>query len=325
MKKVLIIQTSFIGDVILATSFVETIHRQFPEAKIDFVLRKGNEGVFDEHPFIRKVHIWDKSNSKYKKLRQLISELKSEQYDYIFNLQRHYASAILTLLIRGKNKIGFRTTILSLFYNQSVSYKIDPTSKKHEIERNFEQLKSLKKFSFSYPEKPKIYPQSKHFPNIDYSHPFYVIAPASVWFTKQLPAKKWVELCNSLSPEIPVYFIGSKSDMELCQQIIDVSMKKERLVNYAGKLTLMESAALLSKATMTFCNDSAPMHLASATNAPVTAFYCSTLPEFGFGPLSEYSKVIEIDFSLDCRPCGLHGKKHCPKGHFKCGNEIIIP
>jgi heptosyltransferase-2 len=324
MKKVLIIQTSFIGDVILATSFVETIHRQFPEAEIDFVLRKGNEGVFDEHPFIRKVHIWDKSNAKYKKLCQLIKALRNERYDYIFNLQRHYASAILTLLIKGKNKIGFRTTILSLFYNQSVGYKIDSTSNKHEIERNFEQLKSLKKFSFSNPEKPKIYPQSKHFPQIDYSIPFYVIAPASVWFTKQLPVKKWVELCNRLPSESPVYFIGSRSDVELCNQIIEISLKKEKMVNYSGKLSLMESAALISKATMTYCNDSAPMHLASATNSPVTAYFCSTLPEFGFGPLSEKSKVIEINYKLNCRPCGLHGKKSCPKGHFKCGNEISI-
>lgn len=324
MKKVLIIQTSFIGDVILATSFVETIHRQFPEAEIDFVLRKGNEDVFDGHPFLNRLFVWDKTKSKYRNLFKLIFELRKHDYEYVFNLQRHYASALITNLIKGQFKIGFCTTILSFLYSQRVNYKIDSIENKHEIARNFELLKSLKSFNFQFPEKPKIYPQSQHFPNINYNESYFVIAPASVWFTKQLPPNKWIELCNQLPLEAPVYFIGSKGDAALCHQIIENSLKNERMVNYSGKLSLMESAALISKASMTFCNDSAPQHLASATNAPVTAFFCSTLPEFGFGPLSEKSKVVEIIYDLDCRPCGLHGKKSCPKGHFKCGHDIII-
>jgi ADP-heptose:LPS heptosyltransferase len=77
-------------------------------------------------------------------------------------------------------------------------------------------------------------------------------------------------------------------------------------------------------ATMNYVNDSAPLHLASAMNAPVTAFFCSTIPEFGFGPLSENNQIIQTEEKLNCRPCGLHGKKVCPEGHFKCGTEINI-
>ena len=69
---------------------------------------------------------------------------------------------------------------------------------------------------------------------------------------------------------------------------------------------------------MTYTNDSAPMHFASAVNAPVSAIYCSTVPSFGFGPLSDQHFVFETDKDLDCRPCGLHGKKQCPEGHFNC-------
>ena len=71
---------------------------------------------------------------------------------------------------------------------------------------------------------------------------------------------------------------------------------------------------------MTFTNDSAPMHFASAVNAPVTAIYCSTLPSFGFGPLSDDAHTVETDEKLPCRPCGLHGKKECPQQHFKCSD-----
>jgi heptosyltransferase-2 len=91
-----------------------------------------------------------------------------------------------------------------------------------------------------------------------------------------------------------------------------------KTVNLCGKLNLLQSAALMQNAEMNFVNDSAPLHIASAMNAPVTAIYCSTVPEFGFGPLSDHFKILQVE-KLSCKPCGLHGYKSCPKGHFKCG------
>ena len=92
--------------------------------------------------------------------------------------------------------------------------------------------------------------------------------------------------------------------------------------NLSGKLSLLESAALMKDAMMNYVNDSAPMHIASAMNAPVCAVYCSTVPDFGFGPLSEQSFVVEVKEKLSCRPCGLHGHKACPQGHFRCAMDI---
>jgi heptosyltransferase-2 len=90
----------------------------------------------------------------------------------------------------------------------------------------------------------------------------------------------------------------------------------------AGQLSLLQSAALMSKAKRNFVNDSGPLHLCSAMDAPVTAVFCSTIPSFGFGPLSKDSKVVQTALGLACRPCGLHGRKECPEGHFKCGTSI---
>jgi heptosyltransferase-2 len=94
------------------------------------------------------------------------------------------------------------------------------------------------------------------------------------------------------------------------------------VINLCGQLSFLESAALMKEAVMSYVNDSAPMHFASAVNAAVTAVYCSTLPSFGFGPLSDTSRIVEIDYNLYCRPCGLHGRKQCPEGHFKCAYDI---
>jgi len=139
-----------------------------------------------------------------------------------------------------------------------------------------------------------------------------------VWFTKQWPKANFIQLVSELAKKYQVFLLGAKSDFTLCEEVIGTNIS--RCTNLCGKLNFLESAALMRDAAMNFVNDSAPMHFASAMNAPTTAFFCSTIPEFGFGPLSERSRIVETEEHLKCRPCGLHGKKACPIGHFKCGN-----
>ncbi|MDP4826507.1 MAG: hypothetical protein NWR73_02395, partial [Flavobacteriales bacterium] len=62
----------------------------------------------------------------------------------------------------------------------------------------------------------------------------------------------------------------------------------------------------------------------SAVDAPVTAIFCSTIPEFGFGPLGKKAHVVQTPEKLACRPCGLHGYKACPQKHFACAKGILI-
>jgi len=117
------------------------------------------------------------------------------------------------------------------------------------------------------------------------------------------------------------YLLGSAADEALCSQILSGS-EHPNCLNFAGKLSLLESAALMRDAQMNYVNDSAPMHLCSSVNARMTAIYCSTVPSFGFGPLADDALVVETTEKLACRPCGLHGHKTCPEGHFKCAHTI---
>ena len=64
--KILVIQTAFLGDVVLATAVLEKLHQYFPDAQIDFVLRKGNEGLLSSHPFLHNLLLWDKKQQKIK-------------------------------------------------------------------------------------------------------------------------------------------------------------------------------------------------------------------------------------------------------------------
>ena len=145
----------------------------------------------------------------------------------------------------------------------------------------------------------------------------------------------WVSFISELKFEGPIYILGGASDKALGDKIINEvvrlhSTASTKIINLSGELGFLASAALQQKAVLNYVNDSAPMHFCSAVNAPVVAIYCSTIPAFGFGPLSTRSFIVETQEQLTCRPCGLHGKKHCPLGHFNCAktianNQLIAP
>jgi ADP-heptose:LPS heptosyltransferase len=316
MNKILIIQTAFIGDVILATSVIEKLHQAFPEACIDFLLRKGNEGLLEGHPFLNKALIWDKKQGKYAQLKSLIAALRKEKYDVAINLQRFMTTGIITAFSGAKQTIGFSKNPISLFFSKRYPHVIgNKNNTTHEVDRNLSLLKDLTNSTDFV--KPKLYPSSADFDKVKCLEKYLTISPTSVWFTKQYPPEKWVKVINLLPPDYKVFLLGGKTDATSCEWIKSQSVHPNIEVK-AGQLSFLESAALMKNAEMNYVNDSAPLHLASATDAPVTAVFCSTIPAFGFGPLSSNSRVIETSEQLDCRPCGLHGYKACPKGHFKC-------
>jgi heptosyltransferase-2 len=321
LKKFLIIQTASIGDVILATPILEKLHHYFPEAKIDFLLKKGNESLFKAHPFLNKVITWDKSKKKYLNYIDVINFVRNRKYDYVINIQRFASSGFLTVLSGAKKTIGFNKNPFSLFFSKSVKHTIkNKNETPHEVDRNLKLIESLtddKKFPV------KLYPSKKDFAKTSQYKTFqYIcIAPASLWFTKQYPVEKWIEFVREVSAEMRIYFLGSASDSDVCNRIIEQS-GRENCLNLSGKLSFLETAALMKDARMNFVNDSAAQHLASAMNVPISTIYCSTVPAFGFGPLSDDSAVIETNEKLDCRPCGLHGLNACPKKHFKCATTI---
>ncbi len=150
---------------------------------------------------------------------------------------------------------------------------------------------------------------------------YIVIAPTSVWFTKQYPENKWLEFINKVNLSINIYLIGGPDDSEAIESIIAKSTRKN-IVNLSRKLSILQSAALIKDALMNYVNDSAPLHIASAMGAAVTAIFCSTTPDFGFGPQSENGIIIESDEDLKCKPCGLHGRAECKMEHFNCANKI---
>ena len=318
-NKILIIQTAFIGDVILATPLIETLRHNFPNAELHFCLRKGNESLLNQHPYLKNVLIWDKQKNKFKNLLGLLKIIRSEKYDLVVNVQRFLSSGILAGFSGAKQISGFDKNPLSFLFTHKTKHEIG--NNLHETERNVDLIKTFCNHLITQP-KLHINHISKNKINAFCAEEFICIAPASVWFTKQFPVKQWGEFLHAI-PDEKVYILGATSDQKIASDIICESVHPNT-ISLCGQLNLLESAALMLKAKMNFVNDSAPMHLASSVNAPVTAIFCSTIPEFGFGPLSDNSKIVQVQEKLACRPCGLHGKKSCPENHFSCAKNITI-
>jgi heptosyltransferase-2 len=319
LRKILIIQTASIGDVILSTPVLEKLHKFYPEASIDLLVKTGMEGLFLNHPFLHKLISWNKKEAKYKNFIKILFRIRKEKYDAVITVQRFALTGIMTAFSGAKIRIGFSKNPFSRFFTTSVPHIFREGM--HEVERNLMLISALTDDSFV---KPRLYPTaSDSARTAGYkSGVYYTISPASLWFTKQYPLEKWIEFISYIPNQSKIYLLGSASDKRLCEEIIKKSAHPG-CVDLSGKMSFLESASLMKDAKMNFTNDSAPMHLASSTNAPVTVIYCSTVPRFGFGPLSDDSKIVETG-ELYCRPCGLHGYRACPEKHFRCATQIDV-
>jgi ADP-heptose:LPS heptosyltransferase len=320
MQRFLLIQTASIGDVILITPVIEKLHRLFPDSETDLLIKEGMETLFYDNPHVNRIYIWKKSNHKYQNLFKIIFSIRRRRYNKVINFQRFASSGIITLFSKAEFTCGFNKNPFSLFFTDRKPHFIDPNTGMHEVNRNLSLIES---FTDRSSQKPALFPSPADFELVkEYKRGNYItISPSSLWFTKQFPLEKWIDFINEIPWNYPIFLLGSKQDSDLCVLLVN-ECKFNKVVDLSGKLSLLQSAALMKDASMNFVNDSAPLHLASSVNAPVAAIFCSTITGFGFGPLSDKAYVIETREKLSCRPCGLHGYPACPEHHFKCAKTI---
>lgn len=320
MKRALLIQTAFIGDAILATATLSSLNAL--GFKTDILVRRGNEIFFEDHPHCHKVLVWDKKGivGKYASLLTILSEIRNTHYHAVVNLQRFAATGLLTALSGAEYKLGFKQNPLSFAFTHTALHKVKENY--HEKDRNLELLKTA--FAKAEAQHPNLHLSKAILDSVaEYKKQKYLcIFPGSVWFTKRLSNGKWKELIHLLPTNYNIYLLGAPNEKEMCDDIISQSGQHPHLMNLCGKMNLLQSAALGKDAEMNYCNDSSPVHFLSAVNANISAFFLSTSPIFGFYPVSENAHVQQV--KIDCKPCGMVGKTECPKGHFRCNNELQV-
>jgi heptosyltransferase-2 len=332
MKNILIIQTAFLGDVILVTPLVKAVKKVFPDCFLSFLLIPQAKEVLAHNPYVDEVIVYDKKGDEkgISSFFALVKKIKDKNFDLSIIPHRSLRSVFLAYFSKIPNRIGFDRSSGSFLLTQKIRY----VSNLHEIERDLsllsESIHSGKELNFDLSEKlPKLFPSKEDFyfaekflenEKISEKDKIVGIAPGSVWATKRWLPERFAEVADLLMEKenIKAVLLGGKEDGSLCQKIADLMKKKPSIA--AGKTNILQSSALISKCELLLSNDSAPVHLGVAMRRPVIAIFGSTIPEFGFGPYGENNVILQKE--LYCRPCGIHGKRKCPEKHFKCMKEI---
>ncbi len=320
-SKILIIQTAFLGDVVLTTPLIRETKRLFPTAELDVLVIPQTKGVLENNPHIRSLITFNKRKARFISFFKTIFTARRNKYDLCFLPHRSGTSARIAKYASIPRRIGFAGRRPARLYTDRVFFD----RRKNQINRLLDLLRYLKQDD--YDAQSEIFLSSgmkekakKHLEPLE-KYPLKIaVAPGSVWNTKRWPQSYFAELIKKLvKHDIGTILIGSRDEKKLCDSIAQTT-GRANVLNLAGKTGLLQVAAIIQKCDLLLCNDSGSLHLANAVQTDVFAFFGPTVQRFGFAPFRPQDKVFEID--LECRPCASHGGKKCPQGHFRCMLDI---
>lgn len=321
----LVIQTAFLGDMVLTTPLLAELARQGP---VDVVATPANAGLLANHPAVRELFVYEKRHADggLSGLLRQARRLRRRAYSAAYLAQGSTRSALLALLAGIPLRVGFGSSAGRWLYTERVPYR----ENLHHAERLWRLAAPAGTEPTLEDLRPHLVPGAAEeaaaaaildAQATDDGRPLVVLAPGSVWATKRWPY--YPALAAALASRARIAIIGGAGDAELAAEIAAVvaGVNGAQLVDATGRLSLLASAALVSRAAVLVTNDSAPLHLASAVGTPTVAIFGPTVPEFGFGPLAPHSITLGHT-TLTCRPCDRHGPAKCPLGHWRCMREF---
>ncbi|MEO5567369.1 MAG: glycosyltransferase family 9 protein [Gemmatimonadaceae bacterium] len=314
--RTLVIQTSFLGDMVLTTPLLA---RLAESDEVDVVGTPAAIALLANHPAVQERIPYDKRgvHRGIAGFSKVGMQLRHRRYDRALLAQGSARSGALAMAAGIRERIGFDTSAGRSFYTTRIPYV--------ENEHHALRLLRLSGDTRSAAPRPRLFPGGAERDAVDVlvkgvgDEPLIGLAPGSVWPTKRWPG--YAALAQALVARGRLVIIGSVADGELAQRISAVA--PARVIDATGKLSLLASAELIRRCRVLVTNDSAPQHLASAVNTPTVTIFGPTVPAFGFGPLAEPSITLGLD-SLPCRPCDKHGPVSCPLGHWKCMRELGV-
>jgi heptosyltransferase-2 len=326
----LVIQTSFLGDVVLTTPLVAELARRGP---VHVVATPAGAPLLARNPDIAGVTVYDKRGSArgVGGLANVAAELSAARLKAANNgapdavaycAQGSVRTAALARLAGFRVRIGFETSAGRWLYTKRIRYRDDC----HHAERLWSLAAENASTSPTTEQlRPRLFPGGAEREAVDRliagavngATRLVALAPGSVWATKRWPY--YAELARLVAPDARIAVVGAKDDAPLAEEI--GAAAPGRVIDATGRLSLLGSAELIRRCAVLVTNDSSPQHLASAMGTPTVTVFGPTVPEFGFGPLAPRSGTAGV-VGLDCRPCDRHGPMQCPLGHWRCMRDL---
>jgi lipopolysaccharide heptosyltransferase II len=327
VSNILIIRLSSIGDIILTTPVIRAVKKQFPDARITFLIKKEFIDLVKYNPNIDAILTVDKSKGRHG-LKELREQIKNEKYDWIIDLHKNLRS---TYLKRGSGAV-YKTKYPKLIFKRTLLVKLGINLYKTIRPVYLRYFEAVKKAGITYDnlgtevyypaEDENIVREKLLLEGYENTSSIVVLCPGAKHATKQWLPERYIEVAKKLIAEkkFTICLAGGREEIQLCEDIKNAVGQK--IISLAGSLSLLQSAALLKMGKLCVVNDSGLMHLAQSQKTPVLAIFGSTTKELGFFPFEENSVVVE--YPISCRPCSHIGREKCPKEHFKCMKEIQV-
>lgn len=324
-RRVLLIQSAFLGDTLLTLPLARDIKARLPGCRLSVLTLPSTAELFKSE-WVDEVLVDDK-RGKDRGLSGTLGVAKrlSGKFDLAIIPHRSFRSALIARLAGIPRRVGFSSSAGRFLLTDSVPF----TWLMHDLERNLALLKAVApELSVRPDESVYLSPEPSmagavaerlRAAGVAEDAPVVGVHPGSAWPTKQWPADRFAELCRRLEKSgVKTVLVGGPSDKGLCQGIADSS----GALNWAGATTLLELKGLMPRLSLFITNDSGPMHLAAGCGVPTLGLFGPTTRELGFFPYGPGHRVLEAD--LACRPCGLHGGRECPHGHFLCMKLLTV-
>jgi len=323
-RHILIIQTAFLGDVILITPLIRSAREIFPDARIDVLVTPETQGILANNPHIDEVVTFDKRKNKILALWETGKRLRRNRYDLAITPHSSLTTAYLMRWSGIPERLGFDRWAAA----RHLTLKVPHLEERglHKIRRNLHLLSVFTGREFDM--QSELFPGEAMMARAEDllarlprpGRPRVVICPASLWSTKCWPEEHFVTLAAGLeSAGINMIFDGGPADHDLCRRIADKA--KAPGLNICRLTSPLESAALIQRCDLVISGDSAPVHLANAVKTDVFAVNGPTdTLETGYFPFGEGDRIFALE--MDCRPCGPHGANRCPLGHHNCMKDL---
>jgi len=320
--RILVVQTAYLGDIILTTPLLLGLKAAYPESHLALLTTPVGCSALTGLSELDELIAYDKNGSEsgWRAFLRKVEEVRGKKFELALSAHRSYRSALLLALSGIPVLVGFEDASLSWIYHLRVKRR----KEEHEVLRNLSLLEPVIELPGNFEPRVKL-----PLP-LDFSLDQFGIrrdgrlligfAPGSAWPTKRWPAERYSELAEMLCSELDaqVVLLGDESDARVCAEVSEKS--KAGLFNLAGRTSLPELFGVISSLDALVSNDSAPVHVASAFGVPAVVIFGPTSPKFGFGPWRNPSRVLEKE--LACRPCHHHGPRECPEVHFRCMKDI---
>ncbi|MBI4349786.1 MAG: hypothetical protein HY553_23315 [Elusimicrobia bacterium] len=328
-KRVLVLQTAFLGDATLTIPLARGVKAAFPDCRLTLVTRPDCAELFRASPWVDET--WTDDKRAWGSFKALVRRLQAGAFDLALVPHRSLRSALAVRLAGVPERVGFSTSVGGRLFTRTIPF----TWGMHDLERNLSLLLPLApaldaKGAAGEPVYLEPAPEARAKvaarladAGIREGDRLIGLHPGSVWATKRWPWERFAELARRLRDEegARLVLVGGPGDRDLCRQVAEAA--GEGVLDWAGATSLAELIALMPRLALLATNDSGPMHIATASGVPTLAFFGPTTRELGFFPYGSQHRVLEAE--LGCRPCGLHGARKCPHGHFLCMKLLTVP